>query len=90
MFSQASPTTCSLLLLLDKQVGVSRDNSADKAWLLSHIFDSITFAGVITGTGNCFPKLMVKLYETSAAAIKTGDLKLWAEAQRLQLIGEPE
>lgn len=32
---------------------------------------------------------MVKLYETSVEAIKTGDLQKWAEAQRLQLIGEP-
>lgn len=31
---------------------------------------------------------MVKLYETAVAAIQTGDLQKWQEAQRLQLIGE--
>ncbi|KAK9895133.1 aldolase [Cystobasidium minutum MCA 4210] len=42
--------------------------------------------GVITGTGNLMPKLMVKLWDTSVEAIKTGDLEKWKEAQRLQLI----
>lgn len=44
--------------------------------------------GVITGTGNVMPKLMVKLYETSVEAVKTGNLEKWKEAQRLQLVGE--
>merc|ERR1711939_687329 len=40
--------------------------------------------GCITGTGNVFPKLIVKLYNTSVQAIKTGDPKLWQEANYLQ------
>lgn len=55
---------------------------------ISMLTELSLFTGVITGTGNIFPKLMVKLYETSVEAIKTGDLQKWAEAQRLQLIGE--
>lgn len=42
--------------------------------------------GCITGTGNVFPKLIVKLYNTSVKAIETCDSTLWQEARRLQLI----
>ncbi|CAD6575459.1 MAG: hypothetical protein CYPHOPRED_005713 [Cyphobasidiales sp. Tagirdzhanova-0007] len=42
--------------------------------------------GCITGTGNVFPKLIVKLYEQCVKAIETGDSKDWMEATRLQAI----
>lgn len=44
--------------------------------------------GCITGTGNVFPKLIVKLYKTAVEAIKTGDAGKMQEALKLQDQGE--
>jgi dihydrodipicolinate synthase/N-acetylneuraminate lyase len=40
--------------------------------------------GCITGTGNVFPKLIVKLYDTSVKALATGDAETMKEALALQ------
>ncbi|KAK4699291.1 4-hydroxy-2-oxoglutarate aldolase, partial [Phenoliferia sp. Uapishka_3] len=40
--------------------------------------------GCITGTGNCIPKTIVKLYKTATAALASGDPKLMQEALKLQ------
>ena len=47
------------------------------------------WTGCITGTGNIYPKTIVKLYNVALKAIQTGDQKMWQEANRLQGIGEP-
>ncbi len=40
--------------------------------------------GCITGTGNVFPKLIVKLYVTAMKALETGDAETMKEALALQ------
>jgi dihydrodipicolinate synthase/N-acetylneuraminate lyase len=44
--------------------------------------------GCITGTGNVFPKLIVKLYDTAVEALKTGDAETMKQALDLQDKGE--